>query len=1080
MENARPPIFSRAHYPCDGSSIHHYSVADQEQLFDLGPDFGYSWCFDLPLEICFYPNSINWLHFIDEPIAKQYQCLLHLHLMFIQDTVAKQHEQWLREQVEKAKGPPNKRRRTMGSSSTTVSDDSSVGMDDESEAGGGGDRDFSNVISTMDLGEAEEKSSDDEEDARDSLTPPMKVVIERLVSTDGSDCGWRFWVFMQSTRNFNNWVQSILARNIVQTAKQGQTGQHTENVRSEVVRRLENWLDVALLYDTVTGNRHRFLDSVDMNRAQITSIFKSNPLLISNVLNPKDIIENSSRLGVCPEQSSVGFGRYEFTSAGFVRQFRFPCPERAWEYKLDQLGMKRFLSSLWPTVATIESRVGTRDVQAFLNAHQCSENDIPTELTQMKRQVAVMTSMTYDGLAADTQKAIASTPQMTAQAWKQLRAKQLDKFISIQNPQTDISPNMHLVNKWAREYLLEHPNLCIPFEHITSNLTPFAEYVQYHMNAYEAVFNASTCHDMLFRAMISHYDCYAPRSFHFNVLNAGPFATSKSFVIDCIGNWGIPETTCSLTYQTLRADTASGDFSCSHRLYEEAPPAMLNNAVNNEQVAMMKQMITAGGRVRLKSMSIVDGVRIATDVQSNHNGSIGMATNDPIHLMDPAMVNRFFVHNATKLSRAANNTCFSQRSMMEMASVSSSPGRQKMEEAYKTRYRRDQYLVSQLFHMIRCKLIKPVNTKLCNPLLTKILKKAKRYGCVDTEEVRHKKRVEFVIEILVFLRAITIAFDSPARFWDLDTHQFHLSDLFLLEPYLVADEEVIIFALTLLRGQYERSEMHDVLKVLYSVVEDNPDYQQVAGDPFIRFPLSDVVTVNVDSQTGAVKEKTSTTIHKLARFVQTKMQVQNLEENFIVNCLYTMMRTPVDGGRRQLLNINEQYVELHMKSLENDNIKHGLRGAIKEVISYTEVDESVLYLTGVMDPNHPMVLDTITLERTTRDLYFSHPDYAEPALIESVFTMLGSSSSLSREEIGQVFPDLPFSRLRVPIWKELERLRKIEIYFEEQEDRPFTLNPVAQRDRCKELSTNQRLGVYPDMFQMRNPSQFAAQFINNA
>lgn len=348
------------------------------------------------------------------------------------------------------------------------------------------------------------------------------------------------------------------------------------------------------------------------------------------------------------------------------------------------------------------------------------------------------------------------------------------------------------------------------------DLSVFATSVCRSYLYFENLFMVSTQHRPLYMSLMGRLDAYRhDHTLHWNTLQCGDGATSKSFVLDQMVACSIPGTVDQLTRQTMQADAVDGDKDDQITVFDELPPGMGasgNNkkGIDNTQAVQLKQKLTAQ-KVSTKTFMFdeVTGKRTCRISESSCIGVMFFATNDNKNDLDGAWVSRLYYEEFERIVRNARDIddCVNGlRNMTENDKLN-------MRRA-QNYFRIQQARVYLVENMIRVGIIKEPNMGVANILLQHFKEGLQRRG-IQVSTARTWTRIKIMCRIQTICTALDTVFncsDSPYV-----NVPFEYEQLLDIEPYLVCTEEILCFTLTMLSKEFYSPVEQKVLYQLYKM-----------------------------------------------------------------------------------------------------------------------------------------------------------------------------------------------------------------------------------------------------------------------
>jgi hypothetical protein len=382
------------------------------------------------------------------------------------------------------------------------------------------------------------------------------------------------------------------------------------------------------------------------------------------------------------------------------------------------------------------------------------------------------------------------------------------------------SPVVKTAVAWGEDYLDKHKSMYVPFPKMTTNLSYWNDFQVYFMMIMEMVVRCSSCHAMALVTWFSMLNSSDPnREEKLHVLASGQAAVSKSFVLNTIRMFALPETIDTLTYKTMKSDTSDGNYDSACEMYHEVPRNWMGfnpnaygkggaaaAAAAGNDVEMFKERLT-GGMVRLREMFFDDEGRRRERKNTRYsNGTFIMNTNEKLYNMAEEVLSRFYIAVYQDKQRKGRN-------IIDLICDIESHEFKQLEKACIDRLRRLHWFVLLINEMIKCGPLLPVNTKYSTTMCQQILAQAGSYAVPGTTSPRSLTRVLCAVRVAVLLRAILLVFSSAiSPFKDV---AFQLDHMITVQLFLVDDDpSILISVLGLLEDQYEDKIMPQVIEAL--------------------------------------------------------------------------------------------------------------------------------------------------------------------------------------------------------------------------------------------------------------------------
>lgn len=355
-----------------------------------------------------------------------------------------------------------------------------------------------------------------------------------------------------------------------------------------------------------------------------------------------------------------------------------------------------------------------------------------------------------------------------------------------------------------------------------NTMSIFANMIIRKMEDYEEFLQISTNHLDYMKIMFGRLDAYR-RSFklHFNMFLTGEGATSKSFLFDLMKASSIPGTVDTLTYQTTKADAVDGNRNDLITVCHEAPPGMFNTSKNKNmdrsQETMFKEKLTSC-TVSCKTIVIDDttGKRCNRITKSECIGVWFGATNDDPSDVEQALKTRFFWGGFERCARTGKDIddCKSAEDQLSVLDHEKINRIQLSEQAEQYRY----YVVEKAIHV---GLIRDVEMTAFT-LVMKVFKKKIKSVSFHNISPRDTDRVKILARIMCILTAIHTVMNLPGGAGY--QQPFQVKHVIDMEPLLIVTEEQVRFAIILLDSQYVGPAEHKILRKIYDLNKNKPEY----------------------------------------------------------------------------------------------------------------------------------------------------------------------------------------------------------------------------------------------------------------
>lgn len=367
-----------------------------------------------------------------------------------------------------------------------------------------------------------------------------------------------------------------------------------------------------------------------------------------------------------------------------------------------------------------------------------------------------------------------------------------------------VSPSSHV----------QRANFCMPHRKKYNNLSRHQSRICTQMAALEVAHDALSTHQHVYLGYLCTLTLYDMAEYHPSILNLGAGATSKSFMQNTLAKLLIPETFIKVGTITAKSFTSDGYArDCSVVLLDEVSDSLLRGGAattqNADAIATLKLMLTSKEFTSLRS-TVVEGK--SHTVTSRTTQCICVIGNSNLSkaAIDAAFLTRTIPMLYEKHSRAS-------RLPADAMQASKNPEKAKLIEHMVERTRRDQWAVSYVSALIYTGLMEDVDMTAIDNLLLHIAEHASTHNVPHLDAVRKHENIGQLVRVTTILRAVNTLFDCEAsplydRDWD-------NAQMLMIEKYLVAMPEDLVFVLGLLQQQFSDPMQQKVTGELFSRIE---------------------------------------------------------------------------------------------------------------------------------------------------------------------------------------------------------------------------------------------------------------------
>lgn len=545
------------------------------------------------------------------------------------------------------------------------------------------------------------------------------------------------------------------------------------------------------------------------------------------------------------------------------------------------------------------------------------------------------------------------------------------------NADAEISLPGKAIIAWINNLSKIQDEMPLAINCVIEDLSVFATSVCRSYLFFENLFMVSTQHMSLYMTLMGSLDAYRhSHTLHWNGLQAGAFATSKSFTLDEMVSCRIPGTVDQLTRQTMMAEAVDGDRDDQIVVYDEFPPGMGVSSTNkknmdNSQATMFKTRLTSN-MVITKTFWLDEatGRRSCRLSKSSCIGCTFVATNDPVDQLDPALASRFFISNFEKQRRKGRDIDDCVNGLRNM----SDNDKLNMRRA-KNYFRIQQARVFLVENMIRVGILKEPTMTVVNILLQQFKEGIQRRG-IQVSNARTWTRVKIMCRIQTICTALDIVFnctDSPYV-----NSAFEYKQLLDIEPYLVCTEEILCFTLTMLSNEFYSPVEHKILSQLYKMKRKTQNKfgnsERDISNDYIKLPNMSRLSKMLQGSLSLDAGKTS--LHNISSVLNglslKSFQTKSYRPLGAEECGFPDVNENTMETSQQCAHITYDGVYIHVGQLLSHENK-GEFDPVVEVIQelgFASSDTKMMLTSRPVDRNKPYLLQL--LKRVPTEKQLSH------------------------------------------------------------------------------------------------------------
>jgi hypothetical protein len=385
----------------------------------------------------------------------------------------------------------------------------------------------------------------------------------------------------------------------------------------------------------------------------------------------------------------------------------------------------------------------------------------------------------------------------------------LSRFMSLTSPTADIPPALQAVFKFYEDMCHRARTNNTHFSVIDQRaqfsdpkLSPFGNAQVNFMLECEFLKGISTVHqEVLMMHKIAMAVLEVKRHLKPHMILAGSPGCGKSHVLDLLMKMMIPGTWVTTSKGTKCAMTAKVNYDEMAVFHDEVPEHFLTPDGDSE----LKEVISTGS-LTTRMTQIIDNERREIVTLSRHSNAFLMATN--VADMSKPMRDRIPIHAVSDFNprenRSAANSILSQYTRSSNQQIANDTAR------FQESLQIQQMLVSFVYMFISCGLLQSPDLSVAIIYIMRFSSKLRASGIVFP--VRELERHLCIVLELTIENAVHIMCHTKT-IWA-EPKPFEFSDLFALQEYLFATEEIALFTLSLLSSVFFHPQEHAVMETL--------------------------------------------------------------------------------------------------------------------------------------------------------------------------------------------------------------------------------------------------------------------------
>ncbi len=390
---------------------------------------------------------------------------------------------------------------------------------------------------------------------------------------------------------------------------------------------------------------------------------------------------------------------------------------------------------------------------------------------------------------------------------------------------------------------------------IDPSLSTFGNQQAVRMMRLESTAYVCTTHLTMLTILIGSLCVYRHQldTLYFNVLLAGPAATSKSFMLKLLQKCRLGDTVVDAGEDSGRAGVIDTDKNDLVNIDEEVDPCKMKDSTkkkgggDDSKEASFKKILTAQVVSALVFHYHESGKRDQRRVYSQQIQAFYMATNLDPNIFSEPILSRFNVVNVLETYRADRTP----EDLIGIESKLDENGRLRRSIFFDEQHT-EQFLHYHVEKLIACHILHDV-TMSCTSVIQRVFRTFLRTNHAIPVKQRTFVRMGILVRQMTISLALEYLFSSPkSPHYGKPFQMRHLLDL---DPLLHDTEEIVYFAIGLMRDQMVSNQRAIILQELYEQYIAAPisethrsgatDMDNAARYPFFLTPN----TINESSRT---------------------------------------------------------------------------------------------------------------------------------------------------------------------------------------------------------------------------------------
>lgn len=664
----------------------------------------------------------------------------------------------------------------------------------------------------------------------ETIVDKWNIFMERVTHADNSDItlAWRVFIeFVDPNYSIGRAIQNLIALNSSELEAYKKTNPKFRNANQYSARH-DRWRRMHTTNSFVSRVVATYLRDRTMTdlTSELTTLNSSGEIPSSGyIYTPLQLFSTSTAFGSHRVEGAHDDVNDENNYRGINSNtiLSFPIPENVWRIKsyafrpavMDRLRLLHITTTEYGFMSVTERR---EREQRLIVANSIIDN---IENSFGLTNNILILAKKNDQLTNIIEKTNLE-PDVRRDRWKSFLRYGWDEFAGVWTSNIHMSAPLGAMITWYSKHVQDAErigNVFSPFmgvKPIDSSMSVFGNMIVDIMTKLDLVSRVTTTHKQFLMCFVASMDCY--RHHHgikFNVILAGPGASSKSYIMTLLELLAMPGAISSITHETSKSRAGDEDQLDEVSLYDEYPIRITGHEKNSGETgdAIVKSSATSG--------RIASHVYVADEKTGKRSYRVAYAdvmrtiiggTNEHPGKIPPALASRFEI---VMMSATGDN----DRSIMDSMNAAQMSVDKTSKDGFGKQMCLYRYFIAMTFKLIQCKLLPKVDTSVAMDTFTRGMRGLQQRGIV-MDNPRFIERMVIFARVLTIMNAVhtliigTTACANPGE-------MFNISMMKGMAPLLVCSEEIAIFVFTFFSDTIVNPIETEVLISLVGIINDS-------------------------------------------------------------------------------------------------------------------------------------------------------------------------------------------------------------------------------------------------------------------